>query len=82
MFNRNAGGVRGTMLDVTGNHDTAVTLSRNARGVRGTMLDLTYTEDTAAPSIPTGSMRGGKSDRMRRRCLTATPAACAAPCST
>ncbi len=57
MFNRNAGGVRGTMLDLTDNQDTAATLSRNARGVRGTMLDLPFTQDTAAPSIPTGSMR-------------------------
>ncbi len=37
MFNRNAGGVRGTMLDLTDNQDTAATLSRNARGVRDRM---------------------------------------------
>ena len=37
MFNRNARGVRGTMLDLPFTQDTAAPFSRTAAGVRGTM---------------------------------------------
>ncbi len=37
MFNRNARGVRGTMLDVTYRQDAAATFTRIAGGVRGRM---------------------------------------------